>query len=229
MVEQGSGGDGSAGLGDEAGRMQVVSGACAWAAAIIDGTDGGADLVLGDSENGVDEGVDVRPVARAEGLGAEPVGDRAGGELGGPALEGAELEAFACVACQLGLDADDGDLGPLMLDGRGDAGEQAAARNRNEHEVHIGYVFENLETAGALAGDDGVIVVGRDHLVAVLRGELLSTELTLGAGRADVDNFGAESPSGRTLDLGRVRRHDDDGRNPEGAGDVGNSLGVVAA
>jgi hypothetical protein len=63
--------------------------------------------------------------------------------------------------------------GPKLLDGRGDAAEQAAAGDRRQHQVHIGQGFDDFKAAGGLAGDDLLVVVGRNDDVAVLADQLL--------------------------------------------------------
>ena len=92
-----------------------------------------------------------------------------------------------------------------------------------------GRCFDDFEAAGGLAGDDLLVVVGRDDDVAVLAHEFFGLGEALAGGDADVDDFGAEGERGGALDGGGVRGHDDDGLGADFAGGVGDALGVVAA
>ena len=76
--------------------------------------------------------------------------------------------SFPRVAGELGLDADDADGGVGELDGGSDAAEQSASGDGRENEIDVGKVFKDFEAAGALSGDDLLVVVGRDHDVAVI-------------------------------------------------------------
>ncbi len=137
-------------------------------------------------------------VELAEGLGAEAVGDGAGGLRGGPLDEGLVSKDSLASAASSGSAAPDLDGGVAEagcggeFDAGGDAGEQAAAGDGGEDEVDVGELLEDFEAAGGLAGDDVRVVVGRDDGVAVFGGEFFGLELALGAGRADEDDFGAE-------------------------------------
>jgi len=119
------------------------------------------------------ECLNVGEVALAYGLSAEAVGEGARGELRAPSDDGAGAEAFGCVAGQFRLDAVNLGLWAEPLDGGGDAGEQSAARDGDEDEVDAGQGFDDFETAGSLAGDDLLVVVGRDDDIAMLADEFV--------------------------------------------------------
>ena len=160
MEEQGGRGDGAAGLGNETRGGD-------------DGAHGGADFRFGHGDDAVNECLNVGEVALAYGLSAEAVGEGARGELGGPSDDGAGAEAFGGVAGQFRLDAVNLGLWAEPLDGGGDAGEQSAARDGDEDEVDAGQGFDDFETAGSLAGDDLLVVVGRDDDIAMLADEFV--------------------------------------------------------
>ena len=81
VEERGGEGDGAGGFGGEVGGLQ-------------DEAEGGADLVFGDGDDAVDVLEDVLEVALAEGLGAEAIGEGAGGLGGGPLDKGAGVEGL---------------------------------------------------------------------------------------------------------------------------------------
>ena len=58
------------------------------------------------------------------------------------------------------LDAVDGERRALRLQGCGTPGDESAAADRHEHMREVGKVVEEFETDGAVAGDDGRIVIG---------------------------------------------------------------------
>ena len=77
-------------------------------------------------------------------------------------------QRFPRVRRELGLDADDAGVRPERPDRRRDAARQPAAADRDEDGGEIGQVLDDLETDGALAGDDPVVVVRRDDRQAAL-------------------------------------------------------------
>ena len=98
-----------------------------------------------------------------------------------------------------GLHAHDPHLGAARLDGGGDTREQAAAAGGNEHLGDVGHLFEQLKAERALAGDDGVVVEGRDVDEAVALGELTGVGAGLFEGVAVVDHAGAVPLGGGRL------------------------------
>ena len=93
-------------------------------------------------------------------------------------------ERLAGVGRQLRLDADDPRRRAERLHGGRDARRQPAAADRDEDGGEVREVLGDLEAARPLAGDDPVVVVGRDHREAALRGQALGDGLALGAGVA---------------------------------------------
>ena len=56
-----------------------------------------------------------------------------------------------------------------LLHCRRDAAEQASAGTGDKHQVDVGKLLDNFKAAGGLAGDDLLVVVRRNHDIAVLR------------------------------------------------------------
>ncbi len=143
-------------------------------------------------------------VADAYGLGAEAVGDGAADSLGAPSDDGAGAEAFGCVAGQLGFYAEDFGLRAELLDGGCDSAEQAAAADGGEDEIDFGEGLDDFKAAGGLAGDDLLVVVGRDDDVAVLADEFVGFGEALAGGYAYVDDFCAEASVAARLMAGAL-------------------------
>ncbi len=87
----------------------------------------------------------------------------------------------------------------------------------------------DFQAGGAGAGDDFFVVVGWDDGIALLAGESFGFRSAFRAGAADEDDFGAERAGALDLDLGGDTGHHDDRFCAEGAGGIGDALGVVAA
>src|SRR4051812_40593653 len=118
MEEESGGGDGAAGFGDDARGGD-------------DGAHGGANLGFGDGDDAVHVGLNMGKVTLADALGAQPVGDGAAGELGGPGGDAAGAKAFGGVGGQLRLNAEYPGIGMEQFDrGRGAAEEAAAGYGR---------------------------------------------------------------------------------------------------
>src|SRR5690606_29528451 len=128
----------------------------------------------------------------------------------------------------LGLDADDGAVGPVGADPGGDPGEQPAAADGDEDGADVGPVLEDLERDGALPRDDVRVVERRDHGEAALGGDGLGAGLPLGRGRAFQHDLGAEAAGALDLDLRGGGGHDDDGGDAEVAGGERHGLRMVA-
>src|SRR5579872_7336813 len=216
MEDESGGGDGTAGLGDG-----VPIGA-----QIFHGL---SDFVFGDRDDIFHVSADVFEVDRADALGAEPIGERAGDLLGRELDDFALTKASLGVGGEFGFDTDDFDFGTGELDCGGDARYEASAADGGEDSFDVGQLFENFEADGTLSGDDLFVVVGRDDDVSVVGGEFFGFGFALVRSGADQDNFRAELRSGFTFDRGRVVGHDDHGLCLEGAGGIGDALGVVAA
>ena len=114
------------------------------------------------------------------------------------------------------------------LDREGDAGGEAAARERHEDGGEVGAVLDELEADGALAGDDAGVVEGRDLGEALPGGEAAGLGAGLVLGAAGDAGLGAEGADRRDLGLGDERRHADDGAQAAGAGGEGEGAAVVA-
>ncbi len=54
-----------------------------------------------------------------------------------------------------------------LLDRRGHAAQQSAAGDGRQHEVDLGQRLHDFQPAGRLPGDDLLVVVGRNHDIAV--------------------------------------------------------------
>ena len=117
VVEGGGEGDSAAWLGDDTGGGEHEA-------------HGVEDLVLGDAEEAVDVREDVLEVEPAEGLGAQAVGDGAGGIGGGPLDEAAGVEGGFGVGGEGGFGSPDLDARVSELDCGGDAADQASSADR---------------------------------------------------------------------------------------------------
>ena len=150
------------------------------------GEDGGGGLVLAHRH-------DVVHI-----LLAELVGQLAGSldlnaiGKGGGSLQGLVLvlvEAAVHAGGTLGLYAVDLYLRPQALDGKGHAGDQAAAAHRHDDRIQIRQLVQNLQTDGALACNDLLVIVGVDegHAGLFLQLHGLVVGVIVGAGhKADL-------------------------------------------
>ena len=170
----------------------------------------------------------MRERPRTERLRPRPVGDRPGHQLGRPAHDLAARQRVARVGGELGLDADDPGRRAERLDRHRDPARQPAATDRDEDDRDVRQVLDELEADRPLAGDDPIVVEGRDDLEPALGGELLGHPLALVAGRADDDDLGAIGRHPFALDRRRVGRHHDDRRRTEQARRSSDALGMVA-
>ena len=118
---------------------------------------------------------------------------------------------------------------PLSLMRAGDPADQSAATHRNQHQVDVRAVFQNLQSGRSLAGDDELIVVGRHDGVAVLLGQFFGLLHALGARRTDEHDLRSQRGRAVDLDLRSIARHHDDGLHAHGPRRVRHSLRMVAA
>ncbi len=194
------------------------------------GAHGGADLGFGNGDDVIDKSLDcgrslrlptlcvrrpsamVRLVSSAAHVTMEPA-----------------RKLSAVSAGKLWLDADYFGLRTQLLHRCGHAAEQAAAGYRGNDEVHAGEVFDNLQAAGGLTGDDLLIVIRGNDDIAVLAHKLLGDGEALAGCKAHVYNFGTEDEGGGALDGRGVRRHDDDGFGTDDTGCIGYALSMIAA
>ncbi|MPM04481.1 hypothetical protein SDC9_50758 [bioreactor metagenome] len=117
--------------------------------------------------------------------------------------------------------------GPGLLDGRGYAGEEAAAAEGNHNGVHVGEVFNDLEARRALARDEFRVVVGVNEGVALFRLDLVELLVALDGVEPVEDHFSAEGLRPLDLRLGGVLGKDEGGLDAEHLRRVGHALGVV--
>ena len=205
-------GQGAGGLGDGAHVVEDVA-------------HGGGGLVGGDGDDVVEQGP-----AHAEGLLTDAAHSHPFGKQthmvqgdGLPAQQGG-LEAGRLLV----LDADDLDPGHELLDEDGDTGRQPAAAHGHEDAVEMGVLLDELQTDGALTGNDAGVVEGGDVGQALGLGQAGGLSL----GRVEVvpveADLAAQGANGVDLDLGGDGGHDDDGAHPQQGGGAGHALGVVA-
>ena len=171
----------------------------------------------------VDEAAGDRQRQLADILDGDAFGERLAADLLGAAAERAPQRRV-----ELGLDADHLGLRRQRLHGNGDAGEEAAAADRNDDDVEIASLSDDLEADRPLAADHLAIVIGVDENRAGLGDQLLHLALRLGEGLALEHDMRAESPGRRDLHEGARPRHDDRRRDAEALGVIGDRLGVIA-
>ena len=155
---------------------------------------------------------------------AEPVGDALGLDLDDlVALDG---EADRVRSAR--FDAVHADPGPLLLERRGDARDQAAAADADDDDVEVGLVLEQLEANRTMAGDDGRVIERVDEAQALR----VADPLHLGEGLADVgameDDPRAVAEAGIDLGAHGAGGHDDRDRDPRRATRPGVRLPGVA-
>ena len=133
----------------------------------------------------------------AERLRPRPVGDRARDELGGPGDDLAALEQFARIGRQLRFDTDHAHPRPEGPDRGRDPAREAAAADRHEDRRQVRQVLDDLEPDRSLAGDDPVVVEGRDDREAAPAAISSRDPLALVAGRARRSTISAPSAATR--------------------------------
>jgi hypothetical protein len=111
---------------------------------------------------------------------------------------------------------------------QGCPGQQAAAADGAEHPLQPGHVLGQFEGRRALAGDDAIIVVGRDECGPRARDDLRQHRLARGQRGFAGDDLGAIAGDRRALDRGRRGRHDDVGRDAAGSGGERERLRMVS-
>jgi hypothetical protein len=110
----------------------------------------------------------------------------------------------------------------------GDAGQQPATAHRYEQRVERWRVGQELEPAGALAGHDERVVVGRDEHELLLGSQLVGLRPSFSQTLAVQDDPSAERFGARHLHVRCEAGHHDGGRNAEPARVVRHALRVVA-
>ena len=170
-----------------------------------------------------------RSCRRADGLGAGAVRDRAAGPRGIPAHDPALAERILRVRRELGLDADDPGVRAQGANRDRDAAREPAAADRDEHGGEIRHVLRDLQPDRALAGDDPVVVVGRDRA----RGRRSAASRSAIASRSPlaVPTVMISAPSASTrarLIAGASAGMTIDGVDAEHPSRPGHALGVIA-
>ena len=189
------------------------------------GEDGGSGLVFRD-------GHDVVHILLAELVGQLTGGldlntVRKGGS-GGESLVFVLVEGTVHAGGTLGLNAVDLDIGLQALDGKGHAGDEAAAAHRHDDGIDVGQLVQNFQTDGALPRDDLLIVVGVDegHAGLLLQLHGLVVGVVVGAGyEADLC---AEAFGVLHFHDGGTVRHTDDALDAPAGGGQRHALRVVA-
>mmetsp|Transcript_9617 Transcript_9617/g.22294 ORF Transcript_9617/g.22294 Transcript_9617/m.22294 type:complete len:496 (+) Transcript_9617:394-1881(+) len=143
------------------------------------------------------------------------------------ALAGLDRADHGVGVCR--LHADDPDFGAQRLDVGRDAGDQAAAADRNEDRVNGARMLaQHFHRDGALAGDDVGVVEGVDEGQPLRALEFLG----MGEGVAETlsmqHDLAAMAAYRVDLDLGRGHRHHDDRPTAELACRQGDPLCMVA-
>ena len=190
------------------------------------GEDGGGGLVLAD-------GHDVVHIFLAE-----LIGQLAGGldlnavRKGGHIFQGLILvfmQAAVHAGGTLGLHTVDLDLGAQALDGKGHAGDQAAAAHGHDDGIQIGQLVKDLQTNGALTCDDLFVIVGVDEGHAGLGLQLhgLVVGIIIGAGHQT--DLRAQALGIFHLHNGGTVRHTDDAPDAPAGGGQSHALCVVAS
>ena len=194
------------------------------------------DLLLLNRHHGVQVAQQVGERDRRRRLAAQPVGDRSRGLISRPGSQPAGGQRVARVGGQRRLDADQAGLRPQRLDGRRNAGREAAQADRRQHDERLvgrhatlGELLHDLQADRSLAGDHAQVVGRRHELQPVAVGNLVRTCHALLVVRADEDDLGAICPHAGHLDRGRVVGHHHDRADAKDSRRACDRLGVVAA
>jgi hypothetical protein len=128
----------------------------------------------------------------------------------------------------LGLDAVDLARRLQVLDGTGDAGDEAAATDRHDHGIHIVERIHDLEADRALASDDILVVVGMYERGARLLLETHCLVVGIVVGARNEPHLGTEAAGVLDLHDRRAVRHADDALDAHVGGSQGHALGMVS-
>ena len=136
------------------------------------------------------------------------------------------------VVTALGLHRIDGTARRHLLHRQHAAGNEAAATGRHEdhvgHQAHRRGFLGHFQPAGALAGNDARIVIGRDQRSASALGFRACQSLAVIGHAIEGDDGRAPSLGGPGLDGRGIGRHEDGGRQAASRRRIGRRLGVVA-
>jgi hypothetical protein len=183
-------------------------------------------LGVGDGDDVVHQAADDLEGALADAQGADPVGHGGRGRRQRDAPPGPQRRLGVGGGGR--LDPDDPGRGRAALDrGRGPR-DQPAPAHRDQHQVQVGHVGEQLEGGRALPGHDVVVVEGVDNVQAALGGQVGGEGLAVVAGDTLHDHLGPVGPGGGHLGRVGAGRHDHH-RPAAGLGrGQGDRLAVVA-
>src|SRR5271156_2772304 len=115
-----------------------------------------------------------------------------------------------------------------FLQRAGDATNQAAAANRNDHGLEIRVLFEKLEANRALTGDDGVVIESMHESEALSLAAAQRLFVSFVVIRAMQHHIGAITSRCRDFDEGSRQRHANLRADSKLAGVVSNALGVIS-
>ena len=118
--------------------------------------------------------------------------------------------------------------GRAALDGGGRPGDQPAPAHRDQHQVQVGGVLEQLEGGRALPGHHVVVVEGVDQAQAAGGGQLGREGLAVLAGHPGHDHLGPVGPGGGHLGRVGAGRHHHHRPAPGLGRGQGDRLAVVA-
>ena len=128
----------------------------------------------------------------------------------------------------LGLYAVDLYLRPQALDGKGHAGDQAAAAHRHNDRIHIRQLIQNFQTNGSLPRDDLLIVIGVDKGHAGLFLQLHSLVVGIIVGARHQTHLCAQILGVLHLHDGGTVRHANDALDATAGGGQRHTLRMVA-
>ena len=125
-------------------------------------------------------------------------------------------------------DADDPGVRLHALDGKRDAGDEPAAGERHDNSAHIGDLLDDLEPCCTLAGDDLLVVEGREHDHALFLNQPVGRGLGLVLGSANDADPGTQGLDRLDLVLRHETRHDHEAVCAGGLGGMGEAATVIA-
>ena len=125
-------------------------------------------------------------------------------------------------------DGDHPHLRAQALHRRGDAGDEAAARQRHQHRLNVRQVGNDLQADRALARHDGRMIEGRHVCHALFGDQPVDLDLRLVLRPADDPGLGAQRGDGIQLVARHQRRHADDAAHALGGRRMGQRPAVIA-
>ena len=119
-------------------------------------------------------------------------------------------EAFHHRRAALHGNADDAAIGFQGLRRQRHTRDKPTAGERHQQRLKVGRVLDDFETEGPLAGDDRLVIEGRDLDHALLAHQAIDLDLSIVLALADDADFGAERPDGADLVVGNQPGQADD-------------------